>query len=65
MISTYVNKEESADAQTWKGDTVANLLQEWSSRSEGGRCDIASTVVVHHNTDYNVGDTHDRLAEQK
>lgn len=62
---TYVHEEQSTDTKTRQSQTIADPLEEHASRAKGWRCHVASTVVVNHNTNDDVGDSNDRLAKEE
>lgn len=57
--------EGSRDNQTRKSQTVADLLDSLSSRSESRRSDVGTAVVVDNNADNNVNDSDDALAKDQ
>jgi len=62
---TYVSVECSRHNQTRESQTVADLLDGLSSRSESGRSDIGTAVVVDNNADNDVNNSDDALAKDQ
>jgi hypothetical protein len=60
-----VSVEGSRDDQTRKSQTVGDLLDSLSSRSESRRSNIGTAVVVHNNADNDVNDSDDALAKDQ
>lgn len=63
--STHVCDQESRDNQPGQCKAVADLLQQDAGGAQGRRGDIGATVIVHNNTDRDISDCDDGLADNQ
>lgn len=60
-----MEKEDKRDGKTGESKTIANSLQERSSGTESGGSNEATAVVVDNNTDGDIGDRNNGLADDQ
>lgn len=58
-----MEKEDKRDGKTGKSETIANSLKERSSGSKSRGSNKATAVVVDNNTDDDIGDGNNALAD--